>query len=160
MGWARRLFEKKWREIISGAIFVATSALAFLVWHSIFGGTFVWTDISPISTPIEYAFYSALVFIGPGYYLRFKTKFYLNLWKAFRYDRRTHKDVKRIIWLSMVLAVLAVVIVVVWLLNQTISFFYNIIRLILFLSPPLGIGLIVTIVSYLILKKDWIIGSQ
>lgn len=158
--WPKEVLKKNRREIISGAIFVVTSTLAFLVWHFFVGGTFVWTNISPISTPLEYGLYSALVFGGPGAYLYYKTDFYKNLWHLRKIDRDLHRGVKKIFWLTMCLIMLAIVIAVVWLLNQIISFFYNIIRLILFLSPPLGIGLVVAIVSYLLLKKDWIIGSQ
>lgn len=154
ISWYKKSLEKNRRKTIAGTIFAVTSSLALLLWYFAFGKTFQITDFEPISTPLEYAFYSALVFIGPGYYLRFRTKFYLNLWKAFKHDRQTHKGIKKIIWLSMMAGIFAVVIAIVYVLNKIISFFYNVFAFILYLCPPLGAGLIVGALSYLLLEKD------
>jgi uncharacterized integral membrane protein len=156
MTWYEKALKEKRRETISGTIFAVTSALALLVWYFAFGKAFHITDFEPLSTPFEYVFYSALVFVGPGAYLRFNTKFYLKLKRAFKHDRQMHKDVKKVIWRSMMVGVLIVVIAVVYLINKIISFFYNLFGLILYLCPPLGIGLIAGAVSYVLINKDTI----
>jgi hypothetical protein len=156
MTWYQETLKRNGRGIISGAIFVVTAALAALVWHYAFSKSFVWTDIQPISTPIEYAFYSALVFMGPGAFLYYHTDFYKNLWSLRKIDRGLHKGVKRIIWLIMMTVMLAIVIAIVYLINTIISFFYNAFRFILLFSPPLGIGLITGTVTYLLFKKDFV----
>jgi len=157
MTWYEKALKNNRQEIISGTIFAVTSALALLIWHYTFGATFTWDSISPISAPWEYAFYSALVYLGPGAYLFNHTSFYKDLWRTFRKNMKAyhlHKAIKKIIWYSMAAIMLIIVIVAVYLLNTVISFFYNIIRLILFLNFPLGFGLVAFLVSYLLMKKD------
>jgi amino acid transporter len=157
MTWYKKSLEKHRRETIAGTIFAITSTLALLLWHFAFGQTFTYESIQPISTIYEYAFYSALVFVGPGAYLRYNTTLYLDLKRFFKDMLKMpglHKGVKKVIWISMVVVVFAIVAAVVWLLNTIISLIYNALVFLLYLYPPVGVGVVAGLITYLFLKKD------
>lgn len=63
--WYTKRQKDKRKETIAATVWACTSALALVLWHFAFGKSFTWTDYQLISTPLEYGFYSALVFIGP-----------------------------------------------------------------------------------------------
>jgi hypothetical protein len=162
MNWPKKILKEKRAEAIASIAFATTSALAFLLWRFSLGKTFEWTSISPISTPLSFGFYSALVFIGPGAYLYYFTNFYKDLWHFFRHTLNApglHKDVKFVIWISMCAMIYVVVKAVVDFLNFILTVIYNGFEFLLYLSPSLGAGLIFAVLIYLLLKKDWLIAK-
>ena len=114
--------------------------------------------ISPISEPSLFnrVLYSALVFVTFGAFL-YWVKFYQFLYHIIVKglgDRQLYRSIKGLIWGSLVLVMYFwVVPKVVAVLNIIISFFYNILNLILYLFPPLGISLIVFSIFYILFNK-------
>lgn len=154
--WHKKVLTKYKKEIISAAIFSITFALALLLWHFALGKTFEWQTISPVSAPpLVYEIYSALTFITLGaflYWIRFYQFLYFVFVKALG-DWKSYREIKGIIWALLILLTYWLVQKIVDLINATISFFYNILNGLLYLSPPLGIALIASIIVYLVLKK-------
>lgn len=54
----------------------------------------------------------------------------------------------------MVLMVVAIVWVIVHIINFIYSVLVNLLVLLLYLCPPIGVGLIVGVITYLFMKKD------
>jgi len=155
--WYTKRLKDKRKETISATVWACTSALALILWHFAFGKSFTWTDYQLISTPLEYGFYSALVFVGPGAYLYYFTDFYIDLWHIFRdvLDMQgLHEFIKGIIWSVMILIVIAAVWIVVHIVNFIYSVLINLLVLVLYLCPPIGVGLIAGAITYLFMKKD------
>lgn len=163
MKWHKKVLTKYRREIIAGAVFSITFSLALLIWQFAMGKTFVWQTISPFSAPpLVYELYSALVFVTFGAFL-YWIKFYRFLHFIFVKilgDWDLYKLAKAIIWLVLIGLMFWLIREIVNLLNATVSFFYNVINFLLYLSPPLGMGLIVAIVAYLLLNKDRLPGRR
>jgi len=157
MNWHKKILAKHKAKIISLAAGIVALISAFSLWRFALGKTFEWINIAPLHTPFSYAFYSTLVFVGPGAYLYYFTDFYKDLWYFFRHTLSSpglHKNVKWAIWVSMVAAMFFVVKAVFDLINTIVSFLYNIFFLILYLSPSIGVAIIVFAVSYLLTKED------
>jgi len=158
MAWYKKVLKENKKEIVSSTAFAVVFALAILLWLFVFGKSFQWEAISPISAPTFFnrLFYSALVFLTFGaflYWVRFYQFLYQFIVKGLG-DRQLYRGIKGIIWGSLILAMYFwVVPKVVELLNSVISFFYNILNLILYLFPPLGISLIIFSIGYIIYKK-------
>lgn len=139
----------------AGAAFSLAFSLSLLLWNFVLGKTFIWQTIAPVSAPpYIYEIYSALVFVTFGAFL-YWIKFYKFLHFIFVEilgDWRVYKSVKAIIWLALIVLTYYTVTKIIDALNATISFFYNILNFLLYLSPPLGAALIVSTATYLILK--------
>lgn len=158
MTWYKKVLKENKKEIASSAAFAIVFALAILLWHFAFGKSFQWETISPIDAPSIFsrALYSALVFVTFGAFL-YWIKFYQLLYHLIS-DRQLYRGIKGLIWGFLILAMYFwVVPTVVEILNAIISFFYNILNLILYLFPPLGISLIVFSIGYIISKKYYAI---
>ena len=155
MDWYEKVFEKNKKEVIRSAIISIIVALAFSLWYFTSGGSFEWKEINPVSVPSLFSgsLYSALVFITLGaflYWIRFY-KLLHSLIVRMLGNRELYRGIKRFIWISLILAMYFwVVPTVVDLLNATISFFYNVTVLTLYLFPPFGIFLIVFVGCYAI----------
>ena len=157
MNWYKKIIKKNKTEIISSAMFSGVFSLALLIWHFMLGKNFAWVTISPLSAPPPvYIIYSALVFVTLGRLL-YVIGFYKLLatvvgeimgdWKAYR-------EIKAFLWLGLIIIAYYLLHKFIDLLNTIISFFYNVLNFILFLSPPLGISLILFIGGYLFFKKQ------
>lgn len=142
------------KEITQSAVASFVLALVFVVylWH--LGNTFAWQPISPIEQPNIFAriFYSALAFILPGAFL-YEVGYYkilhdvivkgFGLWGLYNL-------IKAVTWIALMTLMYFVFGLTVDTLNALASFFYNIFNFILYLSPTLGIFLILTIlISYI-----------
>jgi hypothetical protein len=152
MIWYKRIITEKKKEVISGIILSIILTLAILLWHFALGKSFGWKEISPIKAPplLPRLFYSALVFITFGaflYWIKFY-KFLHSLFVVLLKDWRTYKDVKGLVWASLILLVLYLLQSFVGMANTIISFFYNVFNLILYLFPPIGISLAVLFIGY------------
>jgi len=146
MKWHKKAILKELKEAVSSGAFYIAFVVGLLLWHFGFGKSFEWVEIEPISTPFWYTFYSALVFVGPGAYLFYFTDFYKDLKSFFVRTLgapNLHKGIKGVVWLSMAVVIFLVVKTVVEWLNTILSFFYNVLGLILYFCPPLGFALIV-----------------
>lgn len=158
MSWYKKVLTKSKEDIITKTMFIIVFALVTLLWHFVLGKNFEWQEISPIPEPsifIRY-FYSALVFVIPGRFL-YRTKFYKSLhFLTVRIlgDWKLYKDTKKFIWISLILIMyFSVVPKIIYFLNTIISIIYNLLGFVLYLSPPLGISLIIFIVVHILIKK-------
>lgn len=158
MRWYNKVLKENKKEIIASTTFAVVFAFAILLWHFNLGKSFHWETISPISEPSLFnrVLYSALVFVTFGAFL-YWVKFYQFLYHIIVKglgDRQLYRSIKGLIWGSLVLVMYFwVVPKVVAVLNIIISFFYNILNLILYLFPPLGISLIVFSIFYILFNK-------
>lgn len=155
MSWHKNTLLKYKKEITQSAAlsFVLTLVFAIYSWH--LGNTFAWESISPIEQPsiLVRAVYSALTFATLGAII-YALGFYKILYAPYRGVKGGHKEYKKdkkAIWGILILLMYFVIIpVVVNVLNAIASFFYNIFKYILYLSPAVGIFLILTIlISYI-----------
>ena len=101
------------------------------------GRVFEWTNITPIDTPDIWVrlLYSALTYVSIGallYYIRF----YQFLSMLYGRNRRGYRDAKGIIWSALILLMFFVIVPTgVDVLNTVISFFYNILLFLVYVSP-------------------------
>jgi hypothetical protein len=155
--WHKRILKEKKKELVSSAILAVVFALATLLWHYFTGKGFAWESISPIEEPglLPRIFYSALVYatLGAAIYATGFYKFLYSLYRGTRGGWKAYKKTKERIWVVLILIMFFVIIpTVVYILNAVISFFYNVLNLILFIFPPLGITAIL-FGGYKLLKK-------
>lgn len=136
--WYETILKENKKEAISSAIFSIAVSCIFSLWYFWNKEAFHWKDLDPFSSPLSYAFYSALVFVGPGSYLYHKTKVYIHLWKIRKFDYHLHKDVKRVFWWTMVAGMAVVVYLIVTALNLLVSLVYNLTFVTLHLLPLVG----------------------
>jgi len=158
MIWYKKILFKYKKEIISSATFTIIFALSLSLWHYTLGRSFVWQEIDPIPKPNEFVriIYSALVFVTFGaflYWVRFYQFLHSIIVRGLG-DWRLYKDIKAIIWISLMLVMYFFVVPkVVDLLNSLISIFYNLLIFILYLMPPLGVSIILIIAIILVINK-------
>lgn len=157
MVWYKKALKRYKKEIVSSATFLIIFALALLLWNFWLGKSFVWHRIEPISAPnfFDKAFYSALVFVTVGallYVIGFYRFLHFLIVRQLR-SWSLYKDIKKFIWLLLILGMYGIFSKIVDLLNNIISFLYNIFGLILYTLPPLGISLLVTIPLFVAYKK-------
>lgn len=158
MTWYKDVLIKYKKEITVSAVYSVFLSITLLLWHFGLGKNFTWNKIEPLSAPslVERYFYSAFVYITLGAFL-YWIKFYQFLhiltvgifgsWGLFR-------DLKRFIWVGLILiSYFWIVPRIMDLLNNIISFFYNILGLVLYSIPSLGIALIISIPSFIFIKK-------
>ena len=156
--WYKKVLTEKRNEVFLAITLTATFSLAMLLWHYAMGQSFHWEATEPIEQPglLPRLFYSALVFAGPGRWL-FDAGFYKALYSLFKGTRggyRAFTRAKADIWHLMILATCFVVIPwAVNILNTLLSFTYNIVSLILYLVPPLGVTPILG-AGFLLWKKN------
>ncbi len=156
--WYKKILLKNTREIVSSATTYVILVLVFLLWHFALGVKFEWQSISPLSEPSIFvrSFYSAFVFCTLGLFL-YVIRFYkvlhdilvkaLGLWGLYNF-------VKAIVWtLLMYVSYQYIVPKVFGLLNTSASFLYNIVGIVLYALPPLGITLIITI-GFMLFRKN------
>jgi len=154
MTWYQKTLKKYGKEILTGAAFSIVCALAFLLWIYGIGKTFTWTDISPIDPPSIFVriFYSALTFVTLGAFL-YKIKFYQGLYRILG-DWRSFKDAKAIIWVLLMGTMFFVIVpLVVDILNGILSIGYNLIALVMYAFPPVGISIFL-FTLYVYLKRQ------
>ncbi len=158
ISWYKDILIKYKKEIIASATFTIVFAIFLSIWHYVFGKSFAWKEIDPIPKPQEFIrfIYSALVFVTFGAFL-YWIKFYKFLHSVIvggLRDWKLYKDIKAIIWTSLILIMYFFVVPkVIDFLNSTISIIYNLSIFILYLLPPLLSSLIIVIGSVVLIKK-------
>lgn len=154
MTWYKKTLKKYGKEILTGAVFSIVCTLAFLLWIYGMGKTFTWTDISPIDPPSIFVriFYSALTFVTLGAFL-YKIKFYQGLYRILG-DWRSFREAKAIIWVLLMGTMFFVIVpLVVDILNGILSIGYNLVALLVYVFPPVGISVILFTLYFYFKKK-------
>lgn len=145
MSWHKdrilRFFRSYKKEII-----VSCSVILILTIYHIFSDkSFVWRDYEPLPEPtLTLRLLSALVFDSFGwilYQLRFYYVLYIVIVGVFR-NKPLYRDLKKVIWYGLMFVMGFVVAPwIVDVLNSILSFFYNILLLIIYVFPPYGLSL-------------------
>jgi hypothetical protein len=147
----KRVLKEHRKEIIYSAASSFVISLGYLIWSHFQGSVFIWQSISPIEQPSIFvrAFYSALAFAVPGYllYIAGFYKFLHNVIVKGLNDWQLYRGIKALIWIGLIFLMYEVFAVIVHIANAVISFFYNIFNLVLYLSPGIGIFLILTVIG-------------
>ncbi|MBX9906356.1 hypothetical protein K2X96_00485 [Patescibacteria group bacterium] len=154
MTWYKKTLKKYGKEILTGAVFSIICTLAFLLWIYGMGKTFTWTDISPIDPPSIFVriFYSALTFVTLGAFL-YKIKFYQGLYRILG-DWQSFKEAKAIIWVLLMGTIFFVIVpLVVDILNGILSIGYNLVALLVYAFPPVGVSVILFTLYFYSKKK-------
>lgn len=157
MTWHKDTIEKYVKENYSSVVTFFVFILVCTLWYCLFGQKFEWKEINLIDTPsIWYrALYSALVFFTLGRLL-YKIRFYQLLYFfdiILFQDKGGYKEDKKSIWgIMIIIMYLYIVPKIVDFLNFIISLIYNTIALILYLTPVVGICLILYFI-YLYMDK-------
>lgn len=150
--WHKRSIKKTGREVAAGAAFSITFVLAFFLWNFALGKIFTWQTLAPVSAPpLVYGIYSAIVFVTFGaflYWIRFY-KFLHFIFVETLGDWQTYKQIKAIIWFLLIGLAYIAITKIVDAINTTLSFFLNLANFLLYLSPPLGMALIVAAIVYI-----------
>jgi len=160
MTWYKKYLTQHKKEIILSATFTLVFFIFLSLWHYALGKSFVWKEINPIPKPQEFVrfIYSALVFATFGaflYWIKFYKFLHSVIVEGLR-DWKLYKDIKAIIWTSLILVMYFFVVPkVIDLLNSTISIIYNLSVFILYLLPPLLSSLVI-VIGLLLLSKKYI----
>lgn len=159
MTWYRDVLIKNKDEIKQSAIASFVLSLLYLLYGYSSGHVFVWQEIKPIEQPTIFVryFYSAFTFVTLGAFLYYVVK----LWKGIHFicvkvlgSWDLYRLVKSLVWLGlMAVTYFYIVPTVVEILNAVISFFYNIFNFILYLSPTIGVFLILSVIGAYLIKK-------
>jgi hypothetical protein len=157
MPWYRKVLLKYKIEAVTSAVFVLVVAIVTLVWLYATGSSFEWKTISPIPEPniLVRLLYSALVYVTLGRIL-----YILGFYQALHAfvvgglgDWGLYNDMKKLLWLVLMGVMFFWIIpFVVYVLNTTISFFYNVLNFVLYLLPGVGISIAVFLVYFLVKK--------
>lgn len=149
MKWHKKAILTNVEKIVIGSLYGLICIWITILLNYFYSWNFDWTIISPIETPwfVPRIFLSALAFWLPWAFL-YKIYFYKFLYDIFSY--RTFKKIKEIIWLFLMFLMYITIQVVVEFLNFIISLFYNLMNLLVFILPWLGISFIIVLTWSLI----------
>lgn len=155
MSWYKHAIIKTLKKEVRSLKLILTIVfpLTFIFWYKLSGKPFEWQWINPIAVPPYIRlFYSALVFITLGFFL-YLIKFYQVLYIIFVKvlgDFRSYKEAKGLIWFGLIaLMYFKIVPWFVVVLNTIISIGYNLLKLIVYISPIIGISLVLGIIFLL-----------
>jgi len=146
MRWYKREINKFISETVNSTVFALVFLSSLSLWYFALGQEYQWQAITPVPEPSIFnrMLYSALTFVTLGALL-YKLKFYQFLyqisgsWRAFQ-------DAKKIVWIVLIgLMFFIIVPTTVNIMNHVLSFGYNVLNLIFYLCPPLGVAVILTI---------------
>ena len=155
--WYKKVLLKNAKEIVSSTETYVILLFVFLLWHFALGIKFELQQIQPLSPPSIFirSFYSAFVFCTLGlflYIIHFYKVLHDIIVKAFG-SWELYNLIKALVWAFLMYV--SYQYIVPWLfafLNTSATILYNIVGLILYALPPIGLSLIV-IISYIILKN-------
>jgi len=156
--WYKKVLLKNAKEVVSDGTTYAILALVLLLWHFALGIKFEWQHIAPLSEPSIFvrAFYSAFTFCTLGlllYVLRFYKVVHDIVVKAFGMWE-LYNLIKALVWLLLMYVSYAYL--VPWLfniLNASASLLFNVANLVLYAIPPVGIGIVFSVIYLLVRKK-------
>lgn len=135
--WYKKILKDYSRETIISLGVALTVLLVMAIIQMVHGEAFKWKNITPLDTPDIWVrfLYSALTFATIGallYYVRF----YQLLSILFGSNRRGYRDTKKLIWTGLILLMFFVVVPAgVNVVNAIISFLYNTLVLLVYVSP-------------------------
>lgn len=163
MTWKKDILIKYKKEIIQSAIISFIISLFFLIYTHSMGSTFSWKSISPFEAPsiLNKTFYTLFTFSTIGAFMYYVLKF----WKILRFicvDIFNSWDLynlaKALVWPTLVaVSYFYIVPTFINVLNKISSFFFNIFNLLLYLTPSIGVCLILFILGFYVfvkIKKD------
>lgn len=156
--WHKKVLLKNAKEVVSSGTTYIILALVLLLWNFALGIKFEWQHISPLSEPSVFVrtFYSAFTFCTLGlflYVIRFYKVLHDIVVKAFGMWE-LYNLIKAVLWL--LLMYISYAYLVPWLfnvLNTSASLLFNVAGLVLYVLPPVGIALILSLLYMLIRKK-------
>lgn len=156
--WHKKVLLKNTKEVVSSGTTYVILALVLLLWHFALGIKFEWQHIAPLSEPSVFVrtFYSAFTFCTLGlflYVIRFYKVLHDIVVKAFGMWE-LYNLIKAVLWL--LLMYISYAYLVPWLfsvLNTSASVLFNVAGLVLYVLPPVGIALILSLLYMLIRKK-------
>lgn len=151
INWHTKVLKEHKKEVTYSTVFSFVISLGYLIWSYAQGSVFVWQSISPIEQPsiLVRVFYSALAFAVPGYllYIAGFYKFLHNVIVRGLRDWQLYRGIKAVIWVGLMFLMYEVFGVIVSIMNAGLSFFYNVFKLVLYISPGIGIFLILAVVG-------------
>lgn len=153
VSWHSKIIADYSRKSVVSLILTLTILFVMAVVQLMHGEAFEWKNIAPLDTPDIWVrfLYSALTFVTIGallYYVRF----YQLLSMLFGSNRRGYRDTKKLIWTGLILLMFFVVIPAgVDAMNAIISFLYNILILLVYISP-FGFVLVVGVATAIVVK--------
>lgn len=160
MPWPKKVLIKKIGEILKDGVTYVLIVLAFLLWRFAFGNKFKWVEISPLAPPSIFirSFYSAFTFLTLGALL-YVAKFYkvlhdilvkgFGLWGLYN-------AVKAVVWLILMFISYEYVVPAIFaVFNTSATILYNVMAIVLYVAPPLGIAIIL-IAAYGLIKYKWL----
>lgn len=157
MKWHEKILKENFKEIAASVSSLLALGLAYSVSHFLLGREFEWVLIEPIDLPTipVRIFYSALTFITLGRLL-YVVGFYKGLHdvvvKAFdAWD--AYKKIKSTVWVLLMLLVYIILPKIVDALNAILSFCYNVIRLIMYWHPVIGLAAAVFVAVFLLIGE-------
>lgn len=156
--WHQKILDKHSKEILKSALFIMLVVLVTTLWGFVPGKTFEWQSIEPIGEPSIFVrlFYSALVFTTFGAFL-YQVGFYKFLYSLYRGTKngwREYQKMKAGIWGLLTLLMFFVIVpFVVDVLNNFISFLFNMYKLLLYIFPSIIISLTIIVVIYFVRRK-------
>jgi len=149
MIWYRKaLGEYSKKTLISTGVLLAI-LLAMSVIQLMNGTQLEWKSISPVDKPDIFArvLYSALTFVTIGAFLYF-IRFYQLLSLIYGRNRRGYREMKKFIWAILLLFMFFVLVPAgVDALNAVVSFLYNIVLFLVYVSPVVFLGTVVIVVA-------------
>lgn len=158
--WHKTALKKHLKNVFSSGITYAILALVFLLWRFVLGYQFGWQNIEPFSPPSIFirVFYSSFTFATFGlllYVFRFYQVLHdilvkgMGLWGLYNF-------IKAVIWAFLMY--ISYQYIVPWLFsifNTGASILFNIANFVLYVLPPVGVSLILSII-YILLKRKQI----
>lgn len=153
--WHKRVLIDNAKSVLSDATTYVVIAFVFLLWRFALGQTFEWREVAPFSEPSIFVrtFYSAFTFATLGallYAARFYKVLHDVLVKTFG-PWELYNAIKAVVWLGLMYV--SYTYIVPWLfgvLNAGASVLFNIASLFLYATPPLGLGIIASILISLL----------
>ncbi len=159
MEWSLKILKKEAKSIVLSAVAVFVFLLVFQLRGYFSGEAFTWRSIEPFSTPSIWNrnFYSACTFVTIGallYRLQVYRFLYIIL-ADFLDAREMYKLVKGLLWIFLMWVSYHWINPAIFdALNLSASVVFNLFGLFLYLLPPVGISMIVTLVLWYITVKN------
>ena len=154
MKWQGETILKQVKEIAGSVSTYLILVFIFLLWRFVLGIHFEWQQIEPFEQPSIFvrSFYSAFTFFTLGFLL-YVARFYkvlhdivvkaFDMWGLYNF-------IKAVLWLFLMYISYAYL--VPWLfniLNGVLSILFNIANLMLYVLPPVGISIILSVIYFL-----------
>jgi hypothetical protein len=147
MKWYIKVLKEYSHETAISVCVILSVLFIMAIFQLTSGHTFVWHSIAPIERPDIFSrfIYSALTYFSLGAFLYY-IRFYQLLSWIFGRDRRGYNDMKGIVWFGLIWIMYASIVpAAVNVLNSVVSFFYNVLVLMTYVSPVALVILLIVI---------------